>query len=324
MSWVRRIEPTAVDVREAAARFGIADVERLVGDFENLLFRSTRPPGRILRLTHASRRSVELIEAELEFMTHLAAEEVSVVAPVRSAQGRLVEQLEVDSADPLLVVCMDEAPGSYQCSAQWPESQIIDFGGLMGSMHRAAGTFVAPRSRRPPWSDPMFEVGLAAAEVEDPPIYQRSLELFAAVAAHPVGASNMLIHYDAHMGNILVSESEGLCLVDFDDCAYGTPTLDVAIALFHWLFGFAGDLPAEALRFVSLFLHGYNQNASLPRDWRDGADRLMSLWELKTVWLIETAPPQELSPREERFMVGRRRRVLEGVPYLGAPLAEIL
>ena len=50
----------------------------------------------------------------------------------------------------------------------------------------------------------------------------------------------------------------------------------------------------------------------------------MSLRELELLWLIEKLSADDRSPTEERFMVGRRARVLEGIPYLGAPLAEIL
>ena len=310
-------------MQRASALFGIDELKRL-GGFENLLFRSSEPPGRVLRLTHTSRRSVDVMEAELEFMAHLSASGVQAVAPIRSGAGRFVEELRSEAGTDVLVVCMTEAPGNYMRSGVWPDSQIVGYGELMGSLHVAAGTFAAGESRRPPWTDPIFDVGLPAAEVADPRLHARNLEVRAKAAGHAAGATGLLIHQDAHTGNILVSHDGALCLVDFDDAAYGTATHDVAIALCFWLMGFVGDQIAEARRFVPLFMSGYDRHARLPADWPDGADRFMSLRELELLWLIEKLSADDRSPTEERFMVGRRARVLEGIPYLGAPLAEIL
>ena len=40
--------------------------------------------------------------------------------------------------------------------------------------------------------------------------------------------------------------------------------------------------------------------------------------------LIAMDPVEEHSDRDRRFMEGRRERILEGVPYLGVPLAQVL
>jgi Ser/Thr protein kinase RdoA (MazF antagonist) len=83
----------------------------------------------------------------------------------------------------------------------------------------------------------------------------------------PAGADDLLIHQDAHHGNLFITDTGEITVFDFDDAAYGTPTHDVAIALFYWLF---------------------------------------------------------VSPRGLRFMDGRRERTLEGVPYLGVPLSDVV
>ncbi|MDJ0954484.1 MAG: phosphotransferase, partial [Acidimicrobiia bacterium] len=125
-------------------------------------------------------------------------------------------------------------------------------------------------------------------------------------------------------GNLHVTDEGLISLFDFDDCGYGTPTHDVAIVLFYWLLGRNEDQHSAAQRFAAHFLRGYERQETLPADWPEGADRFLSLREVDMYWLIGGESPSDMSPLEEIFMDGRRGRILDGVPYLGAPLAEIL
>lgn len=317
------LDLTSEDVADAAVRFGIAEVERL-GGFENALFRSSDPPGRILRLTHTSRRSVEMIHAEFEFMAHVAAQGVQVVAPIQSVDGQLVEAIEIASGDQLVVACMTEAPGRIRRRGDWADVEIEHYGEVLGAMHRATESFEPGGPLRPLWTDPIFDVGLNGAEVSDPDLFRRVGEIRAACAAHAAGGTGLLIHQDAHFGNLHITDEGRISLFDFDDCGYGTSTHDVAIVIFYWLMGFDEDQHSEARRFITHFQRGYERHRSLPHDWPEGADRFMSLREADVYWLIDEESPDDVSPMEERFMEGRRGRILDGVPYLGAPLADLL
>ena len=69
----------------------------------------------------------------------------------------------------------------------------------------------------------------------------------------------ILIHADAHPSNVLIS-AEQLGLIDFDDCAWGWPVLDMAVSLWS-----ASSHP----RFPELldrFLGGYARRRALPAD----------------------------------------------------------
>jgi Ser/Thr protein kinase RdoA (MazF antagonist) len=311
------------DVANAAGRFGIAEAERL-GGFENALFRSSDPPGRILRLTHTSRRSVEMVLAEFEFMAHVAAQGVQVVAPIRSLNGQLVEEVEIASGDHLVVACMTEAPGRFRRPDDWTDAEIKKYGELLGAMHRATKGFEPHGTPRPLWTDPIFDAGLSAAEVSDPELFHRVAEIRAACAIHEAGSTGLLIHQDAHYGNLHITDDGLISMFDFDDCAYGTPTHDIAIVLFYWLMGLDEEQHSVARRFVANFLRGYERHQTIPHNWPDGADRFLSLREVDLYWLIAKESPDEVLPAEERFMDGRRDRILNGVPYLGSPLADVL
>jgi len=165
---------------------------------------------------------------------------------------------------------------------------------------------------------------LANAEYTHPELFRRGRELRDSSAAHPAGAADLLIHRDAHPGNLFTTHSGKITVFDFDDCAYGTAVQDIAIVLFHWLVARDADPGPEARRFSSNFLRGYERFCLLPTDWHLGADLILSYRELDTYWLIAMDPEEEHSDRDRRFMARRRERILEGVPYLSVPLAEVL
>ncbi len=312
------IELSETDLLRVAGLFEAGQLER-IGGFENLLYRS--PVGRVIRLTHTSRRTVAFVEAEFAFMEHLAHNEVPVVAPIRSTNGSFVEELTTDVGQTLVAACMTEAPGGFRRQSGWAPNEIEAYGSLLGRMHSAAASF-RPEIRRPDWTDPTFDVGLGSDSTE-PTLQQRLAEIKAAGSSHPAGETDLLIHQDAHLGNLFITDAGEITIFDFDDCAYGTPVHDIAIVLFYWVLGHE-DPPEEARRFLGHFLKGYEQHGSLPPDWAAGADLFLSYREIDIFWLVQTEEPADSSPAELRFMTGRRERILNGVPYLGGPLADML
>lgn len=189
-------------------------------------------------------------------------------------------------------------------------------------MHAAVDGFRCGRPCRPSWYDPMFDVGVTQAK--DPDIHRRSLEIQDHARAAEATTREILIHQDAHLGNIFITRDGRLTIFDFDDSAYGTPCHDVAIVLFYWLIGHEGDLRSETRRFVERFMSGYESVASLPSDWPRRAEPYLSLREMDVYWLVQLEDASQWRPVETRFMEGRRNRILDDVPYLETTLAEIL
>ena len=314
---------TEADAARAARLFDLEGIEPL-GGFENALFRSVSG-GQVVRLTHTSRRSTRMIDAEFEFMEHLADHGVPVVAPVRSVDGLLAEEMETDEGHTVVAACMTGAPGAHRRAADWSPAEIETYGSTLGAMHAAARSFEpVGAGRRPPWTDPIFDVGLGGGGDTPDDLVRRNREILAAASEHAAGGTGLLIHQDAHGGNLFMTDDGAITVFDFDDSAYGTPTHDVAIVLFYWLIGRDLDLAAETRSFLSHFLRGYGRHSELPSDWPVGADLFLSYREIDIFWLIEMEPEEDSSPGELRFMEGRRRRILEGVPYLGTPLADVL
>ena len=311
------------DLERAAGLFGIRSVG-LLGGFESVLFRSLDPPGRVLRITHASRRTSELIEGEFAFMRHLAVHDVSVVSPVPSVGGNSVESMETDDGQPVLVACMTEARGQSKRSADLSDLEIERYGELIGRMHVAAASFNPnERIRRPSWHDDMFAVGTDLIRVKQPDVFQ-ALQQVESAAIQWSGDHHLLIHQDAHLGNLFLADDREITIFDFDDCAYGTTTQDVAIVIFYWLLGLNEDVVPAFRHFIERFLAGYNRHAELPNDWPNGADLFLSHREIDIYLLVSSVSESQSSAAERRFMVDRRRRIVEGIPYVGRPLSELI
>ncbi len=313
---------TALDLRRIGQRFGIEHLEP-IGGFENALFRSDDT--RVVRVTHVSRRTQEMIRAELDFIAGLAADGVDVVRPSPTVEGDLVLEYLTEGEESVLVMAMSEAPGKFKHPDDWEEDEIAAYGRLIGSMHESASRFgPATGPRRPPWHDPIFDPGVLDDSGLDQRFLNRYKEILTDAKASPGGGADLLIHQDAHLGNLFIDDRGAITVFDFDDCAYGTAVHDVAIVLFYWTF-ISGASPQEAAqRFIPPFLSGYKDRATLPDAWAVHAEYFLSLREIEIFWLLSQEAADGWRSDEERFMDRRKERVLSGTPYLGTPLAELV
>ena len=319
MSIVRadQIELDRDALARVAERFGVRSLEPL-GGFENLLFRSTDPLGVVVRITHSNRRTLEQITGEFEFVEHLASRGAAVVRPVHSVDGKLVEEWTIDDGK-LFIVAMTEAPGALKSPEKWTPSDNENYGRALGQLHAAARDFEPsdPSRRRPPWFGPQGEPGFGAD-----PLRSRFDRLVERARALPAGGAELLIHQDAHHGNLHIAADGSMTLFDFDDCAYGSATHDLAICFFYRFYG-AEELDLARTRaFTEPFLSGYTSVTPLPDDWPRGVDEFLSLREVELLFLTRALPKKR--PIHLRFIEQAERNVREDAPYVGVPASEWL
>ena len=111
-------------LQEAALLFGAGEDDyRLISDVENFVYecRQGEKPF-ILRITHSSHRTVEMIIAELEWIEYLALHGISTSRPIRSVHGKHVEVIDARSSY-FLVTGFLKIPGQsiIQANACTPE-----------------------------------------------------------------------------------------------------------------------------------------------------------------------------------------------------------
>ena len=114
----------------------------------------------ILRISYRPDRSTPQIQAELDFIGHLATNGVRVATPIASLRGELIETLQT-SAGTLNVVAFRKGAGSrvpdngYRYRDDAPiEEYFRNWGQALGRMHAAARTFLPLR----PWGRNPYDV----------------------------------------------------------------------------------------------------------------------------------------------------------------------
>ncbi|MCB9434698.1 MAG: phosphotransferase [Ardenticatenaceae bacterium] len=312
-------------LQEARARYGLeaGQLEALDG-FESFIYTFERDGERyILRLGHSQRRSEALIRGEVDWINYLAENGTSVAWAVPSPQGNLVEPIADGHGDHFLATAFVFAPGGR---AAWPMGHDAAFcrnyGRLLGKMHRLASTYQPrdPGAKRPFWNDSANNIQLAhILPASDSEILAKSDALIAYFATLPTDPAHFgLIHQDAHGGNFHVDDSGTITLFDFDDCAYMWYANDVAMVLCYASMGW-DDGQTFVNTFFPPFLAGYREEWEINGRWLAEIPHFMKLRELDLYAIIN----RDFTPVQiaedgwlNRFMNGRRERLLQDVPFL--------
>lgn len=156
--------------------------------------------------------------------------------------------------------------------------------GLTPNMLAAVGEALAQlhahgEAWRPPegWSRPQFDGVWLRAPDPTPglPPETRDLFLEAADRVAPVLAAQRalprhVIHADLHQGNYRFARGHDVGLIDFDDCAIGTPAQDVAITLYY-----LQSLPQFDALWAAL-RRGYTRRRPWPTD--PETTRVLMVW----------------------------------------------
>ena len=232
----------------------------------NVLF-GFRQNGRdcFLRFNHASERTPELVQAELDYLIHLHAAGLRVAQPLPSLAGNLIES--VDTALGMFhAVVFERVLGEALEIATLTPALFAKWGRALGELHQAATNY--HRIGRLTWRDQLeaLEDGLPEQETA---ARQAAKLLHRQLAALPINTDRVkdnfgLIHFDFELDNLLW-DGERFGLIDFDDCAWHWYAADIAFAL-RDIFD---DDPAQVnlqQRSVLAFVGGYRQTKALRQE----------------------------------------------------------
>lgn len=320
-------------LRQIMGRYRIApDQIRPLPGFESFIYEFEQS-GRayILRIGHSLRRSVSLIQAEVDWINYLAAGGASVAKAIPSRQGNLVEPVSDGQGQHFLATAFVKARGKPSRTAGWNARLFKTYGRLLGKMHALTKDYqpANPAWQRLHWDDAlMLEVSelLPASEALALEKYQA---LMAHLAALPKDKETYgLIHQDAHGGNFFVDEAGTITLFDFDDCAYSWFMNDIAIVLFYAAMGQA-DIVSFTREFMAHFLQGYRCENRLDPGWLQEIPYFLKLREIDLYAVIHRSfDVNNLNdPWVANYMRHRKERIDYDVPYIDfdfGSLAEYL
>ena len=274
----------------------------------------------ILRLTPPSDETdVQAQRSILAWMAYLAAQGAFVPEPLPSQNGNLVEVIPMPEGE-WLVVAFTQAEGilSEEVSLdQWDTGQFRMLGMSIGKMHVIARGYVPSDDV----SYPQWETGgnLFSHQLRNELwLKERQSLLLEQIRSLPRPADAYgLVHCDLHFGNFFVDAArQRITLIDFDDCAYGWFTMDIAVLLFDVLVLYAGpDKDEYARNFLRDFLTGYLAENPLSQFWLEQLPLFLKLLEINVYDMVAKFYPVDADEWVMKFMLGRKERLENDLPY---------
>src|SRR5579883_598983 len=228
-------------LEQAKALWGKPDAElKLIGDVENFVYNISSLGGHdvILRITHTSHRSADLVHGEMEWIQYLSDYGISVARPVYSTNGNLIEIIDAGKSS-FIISAFEKAPGAkpnVKDPQVWNTELFRCYGEITGKLHAATKLYTPSnvKIKRPEWHE---EDMLASVGRHIPP---ESTFFWSALndSMHWLNSlskdaeSYGLVHTDLHRDNYFV-DGERITVFDFDDCCYQWFAYDIAMIIYY-------------------------------------------------------------------------------------------
>ena len=195
-----------------------------------------------LRLNVNSRRDTSNVEAEIAWMSHLSDRGVvSLPRVMPTSQGETcVVDEGIERGRAIVAVLFTWLDGTIVAQLKDPTNALRTAGAAMARLHLDAANFQIPAGAQLPRRDDMWwgfpNVLTGSTDVlasGDNELVERCRAIIESTVADLYRREPIhIIHADLHGGNLMWNHGE-LSLFDFDDCAIGTPTQDLAASLFY-------------------------------------------------------------------------------------------
>jgi Ser/Thr protein kinase RdoA (MazF antagonist) len=219
----------------------------------------------VLRLYPTHWRSRADVLFEIDFISHAAARDVPVAAPLPRRDGEWVTEVEAPEGLRLAVL-FAHAAGDESVSRHEREAHAAAYGAAAARLHAACDDFASDRPRFALDLAHLLDRPLAAFEpfLRDRPDDDRYLRALVALLRERVERAHgelewRVCHGDLHGGNVHRQPDGGLVFFDFDCCGMGY--LAYEIAVFRWGQGF-GEPDKPELRWAR-FLEAYREHRPL-------------------------------------------------------------
>ncbi|MHC0036362.1 phosphotransferase enzyme family protein [Pseudoneobacillus sp. C159] len=211
-----------------------------------------------LRLSDASVKKREWLEAEIEMLHYLRGKGLKVVIPVRSKNETYVETVETELGT-FQAVVFEALPGKQFETEELPLENYFTWGSALGQLHHTfKGMPEKIRHNRTSWRDQLAFVEEKLPQHETAAKTELKKILEWATNKEVTSESFGLIHYDFELDN-LRWENKEVAILDFDDCVNHWYVADIAYAL-RDLFKEKIDLENVL---VKEFLQGYRSKTEL-------------------------------------------------------------
>lgn len=248
-----------------------------VGSTENLVYACH--PGFAMRLVFADHRSVEAVQAELEWIQHLRQHQLPVVEVLPSPHHQLWEFFTFKKKHLFYGTAFRWIEGERFDAEHnphfWTPQRLRQLGQLCAQLHLHARDLPPLLQKRVQYRPGPFPAYLSHFEAHWPadiadlhPAFIRQYhelqQRWHNEQSNPQRCG--LIHGDLHAGN-LIAQNQRLIAFDFDDCHHGWWTQDLAVICYYLQrnFAAAGQRFTEAHQ--AQLVSAYTEILALPPDF---------------------------------------------------------
>lgn len=271
----------------------------------------------VLRFNHATERTAETIQAEIDYINALAARGLRVARPVQSLAGNLVESINTTQGL-FHAVVFEALPGKSVDLEEMTPDQLVRWGQTLGELHQAAIHYTKPG--RPSWQDHLAMVAEILPETESGARQEldRLAHELRQLDSHPQNFG--LIHYDFEPDNLIWHDGQP-GIIDFDDCAWYWYVADIALALSD-LFG---DRPSQvdfANPAFRHFIQGYRTVRPLAQTEVDQIPLFLRLQNLVSFARLYRAVTPVDPAGELPWMAGLREKLTAKVEFYRHEFAQ--
>ncbi len=310
---------------EAAAYYStsIPELKGLDG-FENFIYEFEQSgKAYILRISHTSRRTKDMIDAEMHWIEYLHDHRVNCSLPLKSNNGNLVEIVGVGEHS--FVVCaFDKVPGCHITKVLDTKQLRYNYGRQLGRMHRVTKDYQSKTTQRIQWFEDELVSGFDRVVPPDQKIIMDKMrENTQQVMAMNTNRDNFgLVHFDVHISNFFV-HNEDIYIYDFDDSQYAFFAADIAIVMFYFTeyCPKGGNREEFINEFYRDFMQGYNSENSLPAEELAKIPIFLKQRELILyAAVIQAYRGVEFDAWANWYMTGRQEKLEQDVPFVNISL----
>jgi Ser/Thr protein kinase RdoA (MazF antagonist) len=309
-------------IKASSFKYGVAfeKIKRL-GGFENHIYEYEKD-GReyVIRYVHSHHRSYELVFAELEFIEYLSKNGANVSTVIHTIDDELLFKVPANDGYYFTVCVFTKAKGTYVKSEDITDEFIVQFGQAVGMLHRLTKLYNPNFKRQHFYQDDYIEMGRRNLKEKDQFVIDRAIEITEKIKNYEQSIDDYgLIHTDLHFGNMYYDGS-ALTFFDFDDASYKHFISDIAIILFYKFgMGTLSDRAIEdkSIRFLSLFVRGYEKENTLDIAWYKRLNDFFMLRQVILYMVIHAAGEEMIEgPWGKQFLDKYGPRIKNNTPFL--------
>lgn len=313
---------------EAAKRY---DFDRgklkFINDFENYIYEFEKNGQQyILRLTHSSHRTEDLVNGELDWIHYLHKNGANVCNPIFSHNNKLVERIDSKKSY-FLATAFEKAKGGHaerNNEAVWNCSLFEKWGQTVGRMHALTKDHSPSNNvnkRFDMFEDDLYKNGGNYIKVYGNEFVNKLENLIKWCETLPKGPNTYgLVHTDVHQGNFFVNNGN-ITVFDFDDCAYSWFVNDIAIVLFYVVWGMPINNRKQkdefAKDFLKHFLKGYCSENSLDPSLLKTIPNFLKLRQIIVFAVLNKKWDfGNLSDKQKQIVEDMKHNIENDIPYL--------